>query len=224
MYTVQSSGTLCALITGAKMFCYTWVWLWSCAFLQEAYFRYMAENPTAGVVQEEEEDNLEYDSDGNPIAPSKKIIDPLPPIDHSEVWYCWIWLFFQVDAVFSFKLMQFSSALIFRFSQYQSTPLIRTPHYVMRIFLWNFVVFAKWLNQKVTEWLRLCSLYYSRYSWVSCSRSVLSEKLYSSNCTCFPYHHLPSSFNCGSLDLHLLFNCYKSLLFLPDLGQMKGCS
>lgn len=35
----------------------------------------MAENPTAGVVQEEEEDNLEYDSDGNPIAPSKKIID-----------------------------------------------------------------------------------------------------------------------------------------------------
>ncbi|KAL0597951.1 ATP-dependent RNA helicase DDX42, partial [Plecturocebus cupreus] len=53
----------------------------------EAYFRYMAENPTAGVVQEEEEDNLEYDSDGNPIAPTKKIIDPLPPIDHSEVIY-----------------------------------------------------------------------------------------------------------------------------------------
>uniref|UniRef100_A0A670IWU4 ATP-dependent RNA helicase DDX42 n=1 Tax=Podarcis muralis TaxID=64176 RepID=A0A670IWU4_PODMU len=55
--------------------------------LQEAYFRYMAENPTAGVVPEEEEDNLEYDSDGNPIAPSKKIIDPLPPIDHSEIEY-----------------------------------------------------------------------------------------------------------------------------------------
>ncbi|KAF4804482.1 ATP-dependent RNA helicase DDX42 [Turdus rufiventris] len=54
---------------------------------QEAYFRYMAENPTAGVVQEEEEDTLEYDSDGNPIAPSKKIIDPLPPIDHSEIEY-----------------------------------------------------------------------------------------------------------------------------------------
>lgn len=61
--------------------------MWVCwsVLLQEAYFRYMAENPTAGVVQEEEEDNLEYDSDGNPIAPSKKIIDPLPPIDHSEV-------------------------------------------------------------------------------------------------------------------------------------------
>ncbi|KAL8176182.1 UNVERIFIED_CONTAM: ATP-dependent RNA helicase ddx42, partial [Gekko kuhli] len=54
---------------------------------QEAYFRYMAENPNAGVVPEEEEDNLEYDSDGNPIAPSKKIIDPLPPIDHSEIEY-----------------------------------------------------------------------------------------------------------------------------------------
>ncbi|XP_032647481.1 ATP-dependent RNA helicase DDX42 isoform X2 [Chelonoidis abingdonii] len=54
---------------------------------QEAYFRYMAENPMAGVVPEEEEDNLEYDSDGNPIAPSKKVIDPLPPIDHSEIEY-----------------------------------------------------------------------------------------------------------------------------------------
>ncbi|OCT62250.1 hypothetical protein XELAEV_18043334mg [Xenopus laevis] len=55
---------------------------------QEAYFRYMAENPTAGLVPEEEEDNLEYDSDGNPIAPTtKRIIDPLPPIDHTEIEY-----------------------------------------------------------------------------------------------------------------------------------------
>lgn len=54
--------------------------------LQEAYFRYMAENPTAGLTQEEEEDNIDYDSDGNPIASTtKKIIMPLPPIDHSEV-------------------------------------------------------------------------------------------------------------------------------------------
>ncbi|KAG7459764.1 hypothetical protein MATL_G00214200 [Megalops atlanticus] len=55
---------------------------------QEAYFRYMAENPTAGLTQEEEEDTVEYDSDGNPIAPAaKKIIMPLPPIDHSEIEY-----------------------------------------------------------------------------------------------------------------------------------------
>ncbi|KAJ8414221.1 hypothetical protein AAFF_G00050910 [Aldrovandia affinis] len=55
---------------------------------QEAYFRYMAENPTAGLTQDEEEDNVEYDSDGNPIAPTtKKIIMPLPPIDHSEIEY-----------------------------------------------------------------------------------------------------------------------------------------
>uniref|UniRef100_A0A665TIR8 ATP-dependent RNA helicase DDX42 n=1 Tax=Echeneis naucrates TaxID=173247 RepID=A0A665TIR8_ECHNA len=54
--------------------------------LQEAYFRYMAENPTAGLTQEEEEENIDYDSDGNPIASTtKKIIMPLPPIDHSEV-------------------------------------------------------------------------------------------------------------------------------------------
>ncbi|XP_061556254.1 ATP-dependent RNA helicase DDX42 isoform X1 [Phycodurus eques] len=55
---------------------------------QEAYFRYMAENPTAGLMQEEEEENVDYDSDGNPIAPvTKKIIMPLPPIDHSEIDY-----------------------------------------------------------------------------------------------------------------------------------------
>uniref|UniRef100_A0A3Q2YJS6 ATP-dependent RNA helicase DDX42 n=1 Tax=Hippocampus comes TaxID=109280 RepID=A0A3Q2YJS6_HIPCM len=55
---------------------------------QEAYFRYMAENPTAGLTPEEEEENVEYDSDGNPIAPvAKKIILPLPPIDHSEIDY-----------------------------------------------------------------------------------------------------------------------------------------
>merc|ERR1719357_513871 len=54
---------------------------------QEAYFRYMAENPTAGLTQEDDE-NIEYDSDGNPIAPTtKKIIMPLPPIDHSEIDY-----------------------------------------------------------------------------------------------------------------------------------------
>ncbi|XP_026205733.1 ATP-dependent RNA helicase DDX42 isoform X1 [Anabas testudineus] len=55
---------------------------------QEAYFRYMAENPTAGLTQEEEEEDIEYDSDGNPIASTtKKIIMPLPPIDHSEIDY-----------------------------------------------------------------------------------------------------------------------------------------
>ncbi|KAM9744775.1 ATP-dependent RNA helicase DDX42 isoform 1-T1 [Menidia menidia] len=55
---------------------------------QEAYFRYMAENPTAGLTQEEEEDNIDYDSDGNPIpSTTKKIILPLPPIDHSEIDY-----------------------------------------------------------------------------------------------------------------------------------------
>ncbi|XP_069810179.1 ATP-dependent RNA helicase DDX42 isoform X2 [Dendropsophus ebraccatus] len=48
----------------------------------------MAENPTAGLQPEEEEDNLEYDSDGNPIASTtKRVIDPLPPIDHTEIEY-----------------------------------------------------------------------------------------------------------------------------------------
>ncbi|XP_075999286.1 ATP-dependent RNA helicase DDX42 isoform X2 [Genypterus blacodes] len=55
---------------------------------QEAYFRYMAENPTAGLPLEDEDENVEYDSDGNPIPPAaKKIILPLPPIDHTEIDY-----------------------------------------------------------------------------------------------------------------------------------------
>lgn len=59
--------------------------------VQEAYFRYMAENPTAGLTAEDEDENIDYDSDGNPIPPTtKKIIMPLPPMDHSEVTaaYC----------------------------------------------------------------------------------------------------------------------------------------
>ncbi|XP_055079873.1 ATP-dependent RNA helicase DDX42 isoform X2 [Periophthalmus magnuspinnatus] len=48
----------------------------------------MAENPTAGLTQEEEEENIDYDSDGNPIpSTTKKIIMPLPPIDHTEIDY-----------------------------------------------------------------------------------------------------------------------------------------
>ncbi|XP_039595825.1 ATP-dependent RNA helicase DDX42 isoform X2 [Polypterus senegalus] len=47
----------------------------------------MAENPTAGVIQEEEDENIDYDSDGNPIATTKKVIYPLPPVDHSEIDY-----------------------------------------------------------------------------------------------------------------------------------------
>jgi ATP-dependent RNA helicase DDX42 len=39
---------------------------------QESYFRYMEENPMAGVVNEEEE-LIDYDEDGNPIMPDKKV-------------------------------------------------------------------------------------------------------------------------------------------------------
>uniref|UniRef100_A0A0B7AJV1 RNA helicase n=1 Tax=Arion vulgaris TaxID=1028688 RepID=A0A0B7AJV1_9EUPU len=54
--------------------------------IQESYFRYMEENPNAGVVNEEE-DIIDYDSDGNPIIERKKVIDPLPSLDHSEIEY-----------------------------------------------------------------------------------------------------------------------------------------
>ncbi|KAG8222220.1 hypothetical protein J437_LFUL001418 [Ladona fulva] len=55
---------------------------------EESYYRYMEENPNAGVVDDESDQEIEYDEDGNPIAPKKsKYIDPLPPIDHSTVEY-----------------------------------------------------------------------------------------------------------------------------------------
>lgn len=56
---------------------------------EESYYRYMEENPNAGLQPTEDDyPEVEYDEDGNPIAPDKKrIIDPLPPIDHSEINY-----------------------------------------------------------------------------------------------------------------------------------------
>lgn len=57
--------------------------------VEEAYYRYMEENPMAGVLADEQEDLMvEYDNDGNVIYLQKsKIIDPLPPIDHSDIDY-----------------------------------------------------------------------------------------------------------------------------------------
>lgn len=57
--------------------------------VEESYYRYMEENPNAGLAPVEEDNpDIEYDEDGNPIPPDKKkIIDPLPPIDHSTIEY-----------------------------------------------------------------------------------------------------------------------------------------
>lgn len=56
--------------------------------MEESYYRYMEENPLAGVQNDDSDQEIEYDEDGNPIAPKKnKDIDPLPPIDHSEINY-----------------------------------------------------------------------------------------------------------------------------------------
>ncbi|XP_016965660.1 ATP-dependent RNA helicase DDX42 [Drosophila biarmipes] len=55
---------------------------------EESYYRYMKENPNAGLRDEGSDQEIEYDEDGNPIAPpKKKEIDPLPPIYHSEIEY-----------------------------------------------------------------------------------------------------------------------------------------
>ena len=50
----------------------------------------MEENPNAGKQLEDDDelDHIDYDADGNPIAPEKnKHIDPLPAIDHNEIKY-----------------------------------------------------------------------------------------------------------------------------------------
>lgn len=56
---------------------------------EESYYRYMEENPNAGLAPVDDDNpEIEYDEDGNPIPPDKKkFIDPLPPIDHSEIEY-----------------------------------------------------------------------------------------------------------------------------------------
>lgn len=55
---------------------------------EESYYRYMEENPNAGLAPVEDDLEIEYDEDGNPIPPDKKkIIDPLPPIDHTAIEY-----------------------------------------------------------------------------------------------------------------------------------------
>lgn len=42
----------------------------------------------AGVVDDGSDAEIEYDEDGNPIAPPRKReIDPLPPIDHDDITY-----------------------------------------------------------------------------------------------------------------------------------------
>ncbi|KAF5400156.1 DEAD box ATP-dependent RNA helicase [Paragonimus heterotremus] len=53
----------------------------------ESYMRFMEENPHLGLAADEDEEVYEYDADGNIIGAEKKMIDPLPPIDHSTINY-----------------------------------------------------------------------------------------------------------------------------------------
>merc|ERR1719285_596505 len=57
---------------------------------EESYYRYMEENPNAGKVVDDDDilAGIDYDDDGNPIAPvNSKNIDPLEALDHSKVEY-----------------------------------------------------------------------------------------------------------------------------------------
>uniref|UniRef100_A0A1I7ZKL3 RNA helicase n=1 Tax=Steinernema glaseri TaxID=37863 RepID=A0A1I7ZKL3_9BILA len=52
--------------------------------MHESYFKFLEEQKERAV---EEDEIHEYDEDGNIIWTWKKVIDPLPPIDHSQVQY-----------------------------------------------------------------------------------------------------------------------------------------
>ena len=59
--------------------------------IEESYYKYMEENPNAGLIssldEENEDEILDYDLDGNPIYKKVKYIDPLPSIDHTQINY-----------------------------------------------------------------------------------------------------------------------------------------
>ncbi|KAF9805393.1 hypothetical protein SFRURICE_018284, partial [Spodoptera frugiperda] len=70
-----------------------WPWLPGLAMVArlghgcQAWPLYMEDNPL-NQGDDGSDMEIEYDEDGNPIAPpKKKFIDPLPPIDHSEIEY-----------------------------------------------------------------------------------------------------------------------------------------
>lgn len=52
--------------------------------MQESFFEYLKDKKER---EEEEEEEYEYDADGNIIYSWKKVIDPLPPIDHTTIQY-----------------------------------------------------------------------------------------------------------------------------------------
>lgn len=55
---------------------------------EESYYKYLEDNPNVGLLDENSGDEVEYDEDGNPLAPARKrSIDPLPSIDHSLLEY-----------------------------------------------------------------------------------------------------------------------------------------
>lgn len=58
---------------------------------EEQYYKFVKENPDAGKIFFDEDELVNYDEEGNPIKPdpalSKKNIDPLPVIYHSDIEY-----------------------------------------------------------------------------------------------------------------------------------------
>lgn len=55
---------------------------------EESYYKWLEENPEAGRLNDDDDIEIEYDEDGNPIVPMKsKHIDPLAALDHTQIDY-----------------------------------------------------------------------------------------------------------------------------------------
>lgn len=95
--------------------------------------------------------------------------------------------------------------------------LIHTP-YVMKIFiLWDLPISAKWLSQEVKLYSLCVKAQLNRSLPFDRRLRIFFKQLYLFSRPSF-------IFQSGPLGLHLFFNHRKSLLFLSDVGQMRGCS
>ena len=63
---------------------------------EESYYRYMEENPMAGILAEEEEElSVQYDDEGNAVIPDKKVTNytRVYPV-YNVMTLCNVWLYF----------------------------------------------------------------------------------------------------------------------------------
>jgi hypothetical protein len=76
---------------------------------QESYFRYMEENPMAGVINDEDED-VEYDDEGNPIIPDKKVAF-FVSIRYCSHFFCFFFKYLKLDLRLKYIFESYTNVL-----------------------------------------------------------------------------------------------------------------